>query len=161
MAVKILIPYHFTMNDEKSIDFVGHRYAGKKDIEITMIRNTSYLRQQQDEQKNALEAARQKLMDYGFAGQHIHCRYIPIRQDIARDIIWLWKTEKFDVVVLNRNPGNIINYFSRSISKRVTRHVEGGDRGPYRKLKNRSNTMVWCTGPVLCHPSVKGENYVK
>lgn len=147
MTVKILIPYNFTMNDEKSIDFVGHRYAGKEDVDITlfhafilvpeidtrnnpimdkMTRNTSYLRQQQDEQKNALEAARQKLMDYGFAGQHIHCRYIPIRQDIARDIIWLWKTEKFDVVVLNRNPGNIINYFSRSISKRVTRHVEGG-----------------------------------
>lgn len=147
MTVKILIPYNFTMNDEKSIDFVGHRYAGKEDVDITlfhafilvpeidtrnnpimdkMTRNTSYLRQQQDEQKNALEEARQKLMDYGFAGQHIHCRYIPIRQDIARDIIWLWKTEKFDVVVLNRNPGNIINYFSRSISKRVTRHVEGG-----------------------------------
>lgn len=147
MAVKILIPYNFTMNDEKSIDFVGHRYARKEDVDITlfhaftlvpeidtrnnpimdkMTRNTSYLRQQQDEQKNALEEARQKLMDYGFAGQHIHCRYIPIRQDIARDIIWLWKTEKFDVVVLNRNPGNIINYFSRSISKRVTRHVEGG-----------------------------------
>ena len=147
MAVKILIPYNFTMNDEKSIDFVGHRYAKREDVEITlfhaftsvpeidtrnnpimdkMTRNTSYLRQKQEEQKNALEAARQKLMGYGFAGQHIHCRYIPIRQDIARDIIWLWKTENFDVVVLNRNPGNIINYFSRSISKRVTRYVEGG-----------------------------------
>jgi len=147
MAVKILIPYNFTMNDEKSIDFVGHRYAGRKDVEITLFhaftpvpeidtrnnpimdkvsRGTSYLRGQQDEQKNALEAAGQKLKDYGFAGHHIHCLYIPIRQDVARDIIWLWKTEKFDVVVLNRNPGNIINYFSRSISKRVTRHVEGG-----------------------------------
>ena len=146
MAVKILIPYNFTMNDEKSINFVGHRYAGKKDIEITlfhaftsvpeidtrnnpimdkMTRNTSYLRQQQDEEKNALEAARQKLKDYGFAGQHIHCRYIPIRQDIARDIIWLWKTEKFDVVVLNRTPGNIINFFNRSISKKVARHIGG------------------------------------
>ena len=147
MAVKILIPYNFTLNDEKSIDFVGNRYARRKEVEITlfhaftpvpeidtrdnpimnkMIRNTSYLRCQQDEQKNALEAARQKLIEYGFAGQHIDCRYIPVRQDIADDIIWLWKTEKFDVVVLNRNPGNIINYFSRSISKRVTRHVEGG-----------------------------------
>ncbi|RLC15570.1 MAG: hypothetical protein DRH93_19590 [Deltaproteobacteria bacterium] len=147
MAVKILLPYNFTLNDEKSIDFVGNRYARRKEVEITlfhaftpvpeidtrdnpimnkMIRNTSYLRGQQDEQKNALEAARQKLIEYGFAGRHIDCRYIPVRQDIADDIIWLWKTEKFDVVVLNRNPGNIINYFSRSISKRVTRHVEGG-----------------------------------
>jgi len=135
------------MNDEKAIEFVGHKYAGKKEVEITLfhafipvpeidtrnnpimnkvIRNISYLRSQQEEQKNALEEARQKLMNYGFPGRHIHCRYTPVRQDIADDIIRFWKTGKFDVVVLNRNPGNIINYFSRSISKRVTRHVEGG-----------------------------------
>ena len=147
MAVKILIPYNFTLNDEKSIDFVGHKYAKRKDVEITLfhaftpvpeidprnnpimdkvIRNTAYLRGQQQEQKDALEKSRQKLINYGFDGHHIHCLYIPIRRDIADDIIWLWKTEKFDVVVLNRNPGNIINYFSRSISKRVIRHVHGG-----------------------------------
>ncbi|HGY12051.1 MAG TPA: hypothetical protein ENK36_06780, partial [Desulfobacterales bacterium] len=99
MAVKILLPYNFTLNDEKSIDFVGNRYARRKEVEITlfhaftpvpeidtrdnpimnkMIRNTSYLRGQQDEQKNALEAARQKLIEYGFAGRHIDCRYIPV-----------------------------------------------------------------------------------
>ncbi|MBU8848420.1 MAG: hypothetical protein KOO64_02700 [Desulfobacterales bacterium] len=149
MAVKILIPYNFTINDEKSIDFVGQRYARKKDAEITLfhaftpvpeidirnnpimdkvIRNTAYLRGQQDDQKNALEAGRRKLINYGFAEHQVQCLYMPVRQDIANHILWLWKTEKFDVVVLNRNPGNIINYFSRSISKRITRHVEGGIR---------------------------------
>ncbi len=34
MAVKILIPYNFTLNDEKSIDFAGQRYARRKDDEI-------------------------------------------------------------------------------------------------------------------------------
>ena len=122
-------------------------YAGRNEVEITlfhaftpvpeidtrnnpimgkMARNTSYLRGKQDEQKKILEEARQKLMNYGFSDRHIHCLYQPVRKDIADDIIWLWKTGKFDVVVLNRNPGNIINYFSRSISKRVTRQVEGG-----------------------------------
>ncbi|MCK5345056.1 MAG: hypothetical protein KAR20_16715 [Candidatus Heimdallarchaeota archaeon] len=149
MAVKILIPYNFTMNDKKSIDFVGHTYAKQKEVEITLfhaftpvpeidprnnpimdkvIRNTAYLRGQQEAQKNALEAGRRKLMDYGFDDHQIHCLYTAVRRDIADDIIWLLKTEKFDVVVLNRNPGNIINYFSRSISKRVARHVEG-ERG--------------------------------
>ena len=147
MAVRILIPYNFTMNDEKSIDFVGNRYARKKEVEITLFhaftpvpeidtrnnpimdkmnRSTSFLKSRQEEQKNAMESTRQKLMTYGFAGHNILCLYNPVRQDIASDIIRLWKTGKFDVVVLNRNPGNIINYFSRSISKRVTRHVEGG-----------------------------------
>lgn len=147
MPVNILIPYNFTEKDELAIDFVGRRYAKRKEVEITLFhaftpvpnidtrnnpimdkvsRGTSYLRVQQEEEKRALEAARQALMNYGFAGHHIHCLYQPVQQDIADDIIRLWKKEKFDVVVLNRNPGNIINYFSRSISKRVTRHVEGG-----------------------------------
>ena len=147
MALKILIPYNFTKNDEKSIEFVGHKYADTKDAEITLfhaftyvpeiksyndpimdkvIRNTAYLRCQQDEQKNALKAAGQRLEAYGFAGNHIQRLFVPVRHDIAEDIIRLWKTENFDVVVLNRNPGNIINYFSRSISKRVTRHLDGG-----------------------------------
>ena len=147
MAGKILIPYNFTINEEKSIDFGGHRYAGRKDSEIPLFHafipvpeidilnnpimskvnnNTIYLRRQQDDRKNAMEAGRLKLMDYGFAGHQILCLYIPVRQDIADDIIWLWKTEKFDVVVLNRNPGNIINYFTRSISKKLSRQAGGG-----------------------------------
>ncbi len=147
MPINILIPYNFTVNDEIAIEFVGQRYGKRKEVEITLFhaftpvpeidtrnspimdkvnRNTSYLRLRQDEEKQALEAARQALMNYGFNGDHIHCLYLAVRQDIADDIIRLWKRGKFDVVVLNRNPGNIINYFSRSISKRVTRHVEGG-----------------------------------
>jgi len=146
MAIKILIPYNFTTNDKKSIDFVGQRYSKKKDVEITLfhvftpvpeidvrnnpimkqvVRNTAYLLSHQAEQKNALEAAKQELMNYGFAGHRIQCLYMPMRKDIADDIIKLWKTEKFDIVVLNQNPGNIINYFTRSISKRVSQNVAG------------------------------------
>jgi hypothetical protein len=147
MTVKILIPYNFTLNDEKSIEFVGRRYGKRKEVEIILfhaytpvpeidnrnnpimdkvVHNTTYLHCQQDEQKNALEAARQKLINYGFDGNGIKCRYLPVKKDIADDIIRLWKTEAFDAVVLNRNPGNIINYFTRSISKRVVQHVHGG-----------------------------------
>lgn len=147
MAIKILIPYNFTQKDEKALDFVGQRYGERKGVEITLFhaftpvpefdtqtdpimskvtRNTSYLSFQQDEQKNALEAAKQKLMNYGFAGHHIHCLYTPVRRDIADDIIGLWKAGEFDAVVLNRNPGNIMNFFSRSISKRVVSRVRGG-----------------------------------
>lgn len=145
MAVNILIPYNFTRNDEQAIDFVGQRYAGHKDVKITLfhaftpvpefdindnpimkkvIRNTAYLKCQQEDQKEALNQARKKLMNHGFAEHHIQCLFMPAKKDIADSIIALCKTDNFNVVVLNRNSGNIINYFSRSISKKVTSQMD-------------------------------------
>jgi len=147
MSVKILIPYNFSPNDRKAVDFAGQRYSERQGVAVTLfhaytpvpemdirdspimkkvIHNASVLLLQQDERKGALEAARNQLMNHGISGQHVHCIFRPVREDVATDIIRLWKDGKFDVVVLNRNPGNIVNFFSRSISKRIVRHIEGG-----------------------------------
>ena len=147
MSVKILIPYNFTPNDEKAIDFVGHRYSEREGVEVTLfhaytpipemdirdtpimkkvIHNASVLMLQQDNQRKALETARHRLMNHGIAGHNVQTIFRPVRVDVASDIIRLWQEGKFDVVVLNRNPGNIVNFFSRSISKRIVRHVQGG-----------------------------------
>jgi hypothetical protein len=91
-----------------------------------VVQNTALLRLKQEEQKNALEEAKTQLVSHGIPGENIHCLFKPVHLDIAADIIQLWKEGRFDVVVLNRNPGNIVNFFSRSISKRIVRHVEGG-----------------------------------
>lgn len=146
MAVKILIPYNFTANDEKALEFAGKKYAGRNDVQITLFHafppipdidnlnspimnkvmlNTSFLRQQQDGQKNAMEAARQRLANYNINPDLIKCLYSPVRKDIADDIVQLCRAEAFDEVVLNRNPGSIINYFSRSISRKVIQYVSG------------------------------------
>jgi len=147
MSVNILIPYNFTPNDRKAVDFVSQRYSQREGVQITLfhaytpvpemdirdtpimkkvIHNASLLQLQQDERRNVLEAAREQLMNNGIAGDQIRCIFRPVRVDIATDIIRLWKEGQFDVVVLNRNPGNIVNFFSRSISKRIVRHIEGG-----------------------------------
>ncbi|MCP3874548.1 MAG: hypothetical protein GY699_15505 [Desulfobacteraceae bacterium] len=146
MAVKILVPYNFTRNDEKAVKFVGQRYNEEKDIEITLFHsypavleidvknnpimekmksNVSYLRQLREERRQAMEKAKETLMSYGLAGHQIHCLFQPAHEDIATDIIKLWKFENFDVIVLNRNPGSIVNYFSKSISKRITHYNDG------------------------------------
>ena len=83
------------------------------------------MHQQREERRQALEKVKLVLEDYGFASQNIHCLFQPIKTDIATDIIQLWKVENFNVVVLNRNPGNILNYFSRSIYKRLTQCSDG------------------------------------
>ncbi len=147
MTVHVLIPYNFTRNDDRSIEFVGTHYVKQKDVEITLFHvytpvpeidirdspimekvahNASFLRLAQDEQKNLMEEAKKQLMNFGFAGHRIHCLFRPVHTDIAADIIHLWKEGRFSAVVLNRNPGNIINFFNRSISKRITRYIPGG-----------------------------------
>ncbi len=149
MPVKVLVPYNFTVNDEKAIEYVGHRYAGKSEAEITLFhafsqlpefdvrndpimakmnRNLSYLRQQHENKKNALENVKKELVKLSIAEHRIRCLFQPIVHGIVEDIIRLWKIQKFNVVVLNRSPGSITNFFSRSISKRIA-HYRQGDIG--------------------------------
>ena len=145
MTVDILIPYNFTINDTKSIDFVKQKYSSDKETKITLFHaytpvpkiditnnpimekitsQTSYLRYKQQERKNALWEVRQDFIDQGFDGDNINCIFTPIKQDIAVDIINIVESGKFNVIVLNNNPGNILNYFSRSISKRLAQYFD-------------------------------------
>lgn len=147
MTVKVIIPYNFTGNDEKSLDFVLRTYQGEKDAHLTlyhayypvpeinvrnnpimdkMARTTSYLRQVLNEKKNELEGVKDKLISEGFPRDNIDCLFTALKDDLATDIIRLIKKEHYDAVVLNRSPGNIINYFSRSISKRVSNSLTTG-----------------------------------
>lgn len=146
MAFKVLIPYNFTRNDKKALEFVGQNYRHDEQTNLTLFHayphvpeidakhdpimekmksNVSYLRLQREEYKKALEQARAGLVDFGFTSAQTHCLFLPVKKDVASDIIQLWKQGNFDVIVLNRNPGSIINYFSRSISKRITSYDDG------------------------------------
>lgn len=147
MTVKVIIPYNFTGNDVKSIDFVLRRYHGDTDANLTlfhayhpvpeinarnnpimdkMTRTTSYLRQVLNDRKNELEQVKNKLISQGFARKNVDCLFLALKEDLATDIIKLIKKNHYDAVVLNRSPGNIINYFSRSISKRISNSLTTG-----------------------------------
>lgn len=146
MAVKILIPCNFTPNDIKALEFVGQHYRHEKEIDITLFHayphvpeidvkhdpimekmksNVSYLRQQQEEHKRALEMARNQLVDYGFKSAQIRCLFQQVKNDIATDIIRLWKMENFDKIVLVPSPGSIIGFFSKSVSKTIIQYGGG------------------------------------
>ena len=145
MPVKVIIPYNFTENDKRSIDFVVNHYLGNPDVQLTLFhgytpvpeiysqnnpimdkmnRAVSYLRQQLKEQEKMLEDVRQHLTTKGFHPQKIKCVFVPLVEDLATDLIRLIKNDHYDAVVFNKNPGNIINYFTRSISGRVLKAVE-------------------------------------
>ncbi len=143
MAENILIPYNYTINDDQSIDFVRQKYGSSEETKITLfhayspvpvidthnnpimekiIRQTSYLRALQKEHKNALLKVRQEMINMGLNGDNINCIFAPLKEDIVIDIIRLAESKKINAIVLNRNPGNILNYFIRSTSKRLIQY---------------------------------------
>ncbi len=140
MSNKVIIPYNFTVNDEKSIDFVIERYRDVKDVSLTLFhiyrevpevysksdplmekmnRAGSFFRQQLHEHEKGLEVIKERLVLSGFNSNNVQCLFSALKDDIATDLIGQIKKDNYDTVVLNHNPGNIINFFTRSVSKRV------------------------------------------
>ncbi len=145
MSVKVIIPYNFSANDQKSIDFVTSTYLDRKDVHLVLFHGyqpvpvinslnnpimdkmnqaTSHLRKQLIEQEHMLEEVKQRLIENGFRPQNVDCLFVALKEDLASDLIHLIISDHYDAVVLNKNPGNIINYFTRSLSGRVSKALE-------------------------------------
>lgn len=141
MTKKILIPYNFTSNDEKSLDFITSRYLNDQQVHLTlyhayqpvpeisskndpimnrMNQNMAYLRKILSDQEEEFQQVKASLTQKGFSSTDIECVFTPLKEELATDIINQARTRHCDAVVLNRNPSNIINYFTKSISKTVS-----------------------------------------
>jgi len=137
---KILLPYNFTSYDQKALDFAIRSFAHQKDVEITLFnayipvpeievrsspvmetmrRNLGYLSQKIKEQEDELKVVRNKLLEKGFSEDRIHTLFEPKKKDIAGDIIDLALKGRFNLVVLNRKPGKIIQFFTGSVFNKV------------------------------------------
>lgn len=139
---KILVPYNFTRNDQKTLGFVIESYAEDAQAEITLLHayaplpriemddktvmarmaeNLSYLRQKNNDTEEALNAARTRLLKAGFAAERVTCVFKPQQKDAAQEIIDLARQGRFTTVLLNRRPGSINRFFTASVSKKVVK----------------------------------------
>lgn len=137
VSLKVLVPYNFTPYDEKALDFVIRSFADDQSIEVTLFNaytpvpkielrnspimekissNLSYLRQKIHEHESRIKQAREKLLQNGFSRERVHYIFRAIKKNVAQDIIDLVMSSGFDVVVLNRNPGKITRFFTKSTS---------------------------------------------
>ncbi len=137
---KILLPYNFTSNDQKALDFVIRSFAHQQDVELTLFNaytsvpdievrgspimetmrgNLSYLSQKIKEQEDELMVVRNKLLENGFSKDRIHTVFEPKKKDIAGEIVDLALKGRFNVVVLNRKPGKIARFFTGSVFDKV------------------------------------------
>ena len=140
MNRKILLPYNFTKNDEKALDFVIRTFANQQDFEVTLFNaytpppdvdvsgspvmekissNMNYLRIRMLDQEDALKTAKRKLIENGFSENQVNNIFEPKEKDIAQDIINVSLKGRFNVVVINRKPGRIARFFVGSVFDRV------------------------------------------
>lgn len=140
--LKILVPYNYTKNDEKTLDFITQRYGQTDDVIITLmhlyvpvpnvevsdktvmarlIENMAYLRQKIRDAEEAIVAAKKTLISAGFQEAYVHTVFKKQGKDVAQEIIDMVRQEQFSTVILNRQPSRITRFFTPSISKKVSR----------------------------------------
>jgi hypothetical protein len=145
---KVLVPYNFTNYDDKALDFVTRRFVDDKGVEVTLFNaytpvpkielrdslimekissNLSYLQQKVYEHETGIKLAREKLIQNGFSSNRVHHIFRALKKDVAQDIIDLVLDRKFDVVILNRNPGKITRFFTGSVSNKVMKSLKQVD----------------------------------
>jgi hypothetical protein len=145
---KVLVPYNFTGNDDKAIEFVIDRYGSSTDAEVTLFHtyvplpdveisdktvmarlaaNLNYLRQQIGEREQALVAAADRLIAAGFAKDRVTWIFKPRQREPAQEIVDQAKKGRYSAIILNHHPGKVRKFFTTSISKKVAKalaHME-------------------------------------
>jgi len=142
---KVLVPYNFTENDRKALDFVIHMFASRQDVAVTLFsaytpapeietrnntvmekirQNLTYLKQQISEQEDKIKAVRDALIENGFSRDRVSYLFSPIKKDISQDIVDLVQSEGFNVIVLNRTSGKISRFFTGHVFQKVVISVK-------------------------------------
>jgi hypothetical protein len=137
---KILLPYNFTILDQKAITFVSRTFVHLEEYEITLFNaytpvpeieahstsvmgklkgNLTYLSQQIMQQEAELKIVKEKLVQSGFAPGRIQTLFRPRKKDIATEIIEVATQDKFSVIVINHKPGKASRFLTGSVFSKV------------------------------------------
>lgn len=143
---RVLVPYNFSRQDQKAIDFVTGTFGGSDDIRITLFNtyasppdipvkgspvmekmssNLIYLGQKASQQKGALEKVQQYLEDNGCEKAKINIVFRSRKREIASEIVTMAVEGNYDIVVINRTPGKISGFFSGNVYNKVVGALKG------------------------------------
>ena len=137
---RILLPYNFTRQDEKALDFVVRSFTQFEDTEITLFNaytpvpeiklrespvmekvqsNLNYLTRILFEQEEALNEVKDRLAAGGVPEQQVYCVFKPRKKDIASEVIDFSMNNDFDIIILNRKSGRVTRFFTGSVFNKV------------------------------------------
>lgn len=142
---KVLVPYNFTENDQKAVDYVIRIFAQREDVEVKLFNaytqapdidtrsnpimekmrmNLTYLRQKISDQEEKIKEVVDSMIEKGFSKDRVSYLFKPIKNHISQDIVELARTEGFNVIVLNRTSGKISRFFAGSVFDKVVMGVK-------------------------------------
>ena len=136
----VLLPYNFTPNDRKALDFVVQYLIPQQDIIVILYHgympipdiasdghsvlsrlkeNISFLNQKITELETALLEVKNEMVNRGVNEDRIRIVFKPRKKEIAAEIVGLSQTEPFSMIVLNRKPGKVSRFFTGSVFHKV------------------------------------------
>lgn len=138
----VLIPYNFTINDVKCLDFAIQRYSESPEARITIFHayiplpkvevddhtvmgrlssHINYLHQKISESEEGIKKAARRLVDAGFLPEQVQTIFKPQERETAEEIVAAAREGGVGTVILNRRPGTVAKFFTASVSKKVSR----------------------------------------
>jgi len=137
---KLLLPYNFTPQDQKALDFVVETFAANAELEVTLFNtyaplpdietsghsitgklkeNLGYLLQKVKEQEKSLMAVADQLREKGLDEERVHYVFKARKKDVAGEIVDQVMKEHYQLLVLSRKPGKITRFFTASVYSKV------------------------------------------
>ena len=137
---KVLLPYNFTIYDQKALDFVVRTFGHLKEVEIILFHtytpvpeidtnespimdklkgSLNYLSQKIQDKEIGLRVAKQNLIENGFLESQVRYIFKPRSKDVAGEIIDFVSSGQADLIVINRKPGKVTRLFTGSVFNRL------------------------------------------
>lgn len=141
---RILMPYNYSPNDQKAIQFVIDAFAGQEETTITLYHaytplpdidvtanpenvkmrsGITYMTGELKEKEEALKAVGEKLVANGFNRDAVTCMFRKRVKSAAEEIVD--RAAGCNVLVLSRGAGKVTHFFTRSIHARVVAALKG------------------------------------
>ena len=137
---KILIPYNFTREDQKNLNFIIRSYSGREDVSVTlfhtytpppevdvtanpqiekMMSGVNYVAAELRNREKGLSAAKKFLTEKGFSENRVDYLFTKKVKSNADQIVEVIYDGGYNMVVLSRKAGKISQLFSRGIHNKI------------------------------------------
>jgi len=137
---KVLIPYNFTREDQKNLNFIIRSYSGREDVSVTlfhtytplpevdvtanpqiekMMSGVNYIAAELRNREKGLNAAKKFLTEKGFSENKVDYVFTKKVKSNADQIVEVIYDGGYNMVVLSRKTGKISQLFSRSVHNKV------------------------------------------
>jgi hypothetical protein len=145
-AIKILVPYNFSVHEWKAFDFVINILGVRKDAKITLF-NTYvpvpeidltgnpeldkmkggliFLSEELKRKEQGLQSAVTYFLQHGFLEDQVDFVFKKKEKDVAEEIVDAVVGGHYDIVVLRPTPGKVSRLFARSVHEKVLRALKG------------------------------------